>query len=102
MAGSSLYKTVLKETGTNDLFIGPSNEVVLMGFSVGENGGASGPYEAEIFDGTTGSGTKIFHLEGTGDTTDWAWFGPEGIAAINGISLKVVSGTLDMTIFFRD
>lgn len=87
----------------DDGTIGGNRYLRLMGYSVRESAGTPAAAEANIVEGSTGSGgDNVNHIELSGDGSDHAWFGPDGIEMQSGISVNVVSGTIDLVLFYKN
>lgn len=96
------YVTNTGITGNQEDIV-PVNRPVLMGYSINESAGTPAAWEVKIYDGATVSGgTEVVEeQDANGDTSIVKWFGPEGIALRDGVSVEVVSGTVDVTVYFK-
>lgn len=79
------------------------NRPVLMGYSINESAGSPAAWEVKIYDGATvAGGTEVIEEQNSsGDTSVVKWLGPDGIALWDGISVEIVAGTVDVTIFYK-
>lgn len=77
------------------------NSLVLMGYAARESAGTGAGAAFNIVDGeTASSGPHVVPVEFAGDDSDCRWFGPDGIEVFNGLSINMVSGTVDVTLFY--
>lgn len=97
-------KTVLAGISTDQDAVLPGNRYLrLMGYSIRESAGTSGAAAADIVEGATASGgDKVVPIELSGNTNEKDWFGPDGIEMQSGVSVRVISGTVDIVVFYKD
>ena len=70
----------------------------LMGYAIRETAGAVA--NVNIVHGATVGGDAVIPIELVADTSNVEWFG-DGIPMASGISIEVVAGTVDLTLFYR-
>lgn len=74
----------------------------LVGFACRESAAAAAAATFIIVHGATGAaGTPIVPVELAANGSYSAWFGPEGIATANGISIDWIAGTVDVHLFHK-
>lgn len=74
----------------------------LVGFAARESAATAAAATFIIVHGATGAGgTAVVPVELAGDQSTREWFGPDGIACPNGISIDWVAGTADIHLFFK-
>lgn len=74
----------------------------LVGFAARESAGVAAVATFSIVHGATGAGgTSVVPVELKADESTRDWFGPEGIACPNGISIDHVAGTVDVNLFYK-
>lgn len=74
----------------------------LMGYSAKESAAAPAATTAIIVHGATGAGgTAVINLNLALSTSQTQWFGPDGIACPNGISIDWLTGRLDVELFYK-
>lgn len=74
----------------------------LVGFSARESAATAAAATFIIVHGATGAaGTAVAPVELALNTSTSAWFGPDGIACPNGISVDWIVGTVDIHLFFK-
>lgn len=73
----------------------------LLGYSCRESAGTPAVATFRVMHGATvAGGTAVAVQELAANASDWVWFGPQGIACPNGITLDVVAGTLDVHVYY--
>lgn len=74
----------------------------LVGFAVSESAGTPAAANFVLVHGATaGGGTELVHVKLAANESKTGWFGPDGIACPNGISIDQVTGTSDIIIFYK-
>lgn len=74
----------------------------LVGFAARESAGTAAVATFIIVHGATGAGgTAVVPVELKADESTREWFGPDGIACPNGISVDWIVGTVDVHLFFK-
>jgi hypothetical protein len=74
----------------------------LVGYSCRESDGTPAVAAFNIIHGATVSGgDALIPVELAANGSDLKWFGPEGIAFPNGISIEHLAGTFDVTLFYK-
>ena len=74
----------------------------LVGFAARESAAVAATATFIIVHGATGAGgTQVVPVELISNESTSAWFGPEGIACPNGISIDWIVGTVDVDLFFK-
>ena len=81
----------------------PARETLrIMGYSISESEAIPGAAELRIVDGATAAGATTIAAEHlAGDESKTVWFGPRGVDARGGISIDMVSGNVDITIYYE-
>jgi hypothetical protein len=76
--------------------------LVLVGYSCRESAGSPAVAALNIVNGAAVSGgDAIIPIELAANGSEMKWFGPEGIATPDGLSIEVVAGTVDITLFYK-
>lgn len=74
----------------------------LVGFAARESAGVAAVATFIIVHGATGAaGTAVVPVELAADGSTREWFGPDGIACPNGISIDWIAGTVDVHLFYK-
>jgi len=74
----------------------------LMGYSAKESAAVPAAATAVIVHGATGAGgTSVVNLNLALSTSETQWFGPDGIACPNGLSIDWLTGRLDINLFYK-
>jgi hypothetical protein len=74
----------------------------LMGYSAKESAGTPAAATFSIVHGATGAaGTSVVHQNFAASGSNSEWFGPDGIACPNGISIDWLTGAVDVNIFYK-
>ena len=69
----------------------------LMGYSSKESAGTPAAATFKIVHGATGAGgTSLVHINHALSTSSTQWFGPDGIAVPNGLSIDLITGQIDV------
>lgn len=75
----------------------------LVGYACREVAGSPAVASFNIVNGATVSGgTALIPVELAANGSECKWFGPEGIRFNSGISIEVVAGTVDVTLFYKE
>ena len=73
----------------------------LMGYAIRESAGSEAVATVIIVHGATGAAAaKVVPIELAASNSKHEWFG-DGIPMPNGISIDVVAGTVDLTLFYK-
>lgn len=74
----------------------------LVGFACRESAATAAVATFIIVHGATGAaGTAVVPVELAADGSTREWFGPDGIACPNGISIDWIAGTVDVHLFYK-
>jgi len=74
----------------------------LVGFACRESAAVAAVATFQIIHGATAAGgTVIIPVELGADGSAREWFGPEGIACPNGLSIDWIAGTTDVVLFYK-
>lgn len=74
----------------------------LLGWIARESAGSPAVATARIVEGATASGgTAFLPIELAANESKSAWYGPDGIAVPDGLSIDHIAGTLDVTLFYK-
>ena len=74
----------------------------LVGFAAKESAATAAAATFTIVHGATGAGgTALVPVELSANESTRDWFGPEGIAVPNGVSIDWVAGTVDIVLFYK-
>ena len=74
----------------------------LVGFAAVESAGVPAAADFVLVHGATvAGGTEVVHVKLVALESKTGWFGPDGIAVPNGISIDRVAGTSDIIIFYK-
>lgn len=74
----------------------------LVGFAARESAATAAVATFIIVHGATGAGgTAVLPVELKADESTREWFGPDGIAVPNGISIDWIVGTVDVHLFYK-
>jgi hypothetical protein len=74
----------------------------LIGYSIKETAGVPAATTGRIMHGATvAGGTSVINFNLALSTSDTKWFGPDGIACPNGISVDWLTGQFDITLFYK-
>lgn len=88
-------------TADVDAAVAAASDLRLMGFAARESDGTPAVATFQIVHGATGAGgDAIIPVELAASASTFQWFGPQGIAVADGISIDHVAGTVDVTIFY--
>lgn len=88
-------------TADADAAVAAATGLRLMGFAARESAGSPAVATFQIVHGATGaSGDAIVPVELAANGSTFQWFGPQGIAVADGISIDHVAGTVDVTLFY--
>ena len=88
-------------SGNINLAVAAAAGLVLVGYSCRESAGSPA---AAAFNITIGSpsGTEAVHVELAANASETKFFGDAGISAAAGISIEDVSGTYDISIYYKE
>lgn len=73
---------------------------LLLGWNMRETTGSAGAV-VELYDGNTAQGEFTGTVGNASGVSTVEWFGPEGIEIQNGVFAHVVTGTMDVIVYFR-
>lgn len=74
----------------------------LMGYSAKESAVVPASATFGVVHGATGAGgVVVIHQNFAASGSNSAWFGPDGIACPNGISIDWLTGRVDVTLFYK-
>ena len=84
-----------------DAAVAAATDLRLMGYACRESHGTPAVATFQIIHGATVSGgTVVAQIELAANKSDHEWYGPQGIAVPNGLSIDRVAGTVDVTLFY--
>ncbi len=85
-----------------DAAVAASPGLRLIGFACRESAATAAAATFIIVHGATAAGgSSVVPVELTADESTREWFGPEGIAVPNGISIDWIAGTADINLFYK-
>lgn len=84
-----------------DLAVAAAAGLRLVGFAAREIAATGAPASFIILHGTIAAGTPVVPVELSLDQSTRDWFGPDGIAVPNGLSIDVVAGTVDVHLYYK-
>lgn len=85
-----------------DAAVAAATGLVLMGYSCKESAGAAAAATFRVMHGATvAGGTEVVTQELAANGSDKTWFGPDGIACPNGISIDWIAGTVDVNLYYK-
>lgn len=85
-----------------DAAVAADANLVLMGYTYAETTGSPAIYEFMIVNGPTGAtATKVASEGGPASGGGGMWFGDRGIPCPLGISVDFVTGTINLTIYYK-
>lgn len=85
-----------------DAAVAAATGLRLVGFACKESAAAAAVATFNIVHGATAAGgTLVVPVELAANTSAGEWFGPEGIAVPNGISIDWVAGQIDLVLFYK-
>lgn len=84
-----------------DLAIAAAAGLRLVGFAARESASTAAVATFIILHGTAADGTAVIPVELKADESTREWFGPEGIAVPNGVSIDWIAGTVDVHLFYK-
>lgn len=100
VAASSASKTNL--TAADDASISADPNLRLMGYSVRENKAVAATAAGAVMHGATvAGGAPVSYFELAADSSADRWYGPDGIACPNGVSVAWDSGEFDIVLFYK-
>lgn len=73
----------------------------LVGFAARESASTAAAATFIIVHGATAAGTKLIPVELAADQSTRDFFGPDGIACPDGISIDWIAGTVDVNLFYK-
>lgn len=74
----------------------------LMGFASRESAATAAVATYRLVHGATvAGGTTLYPVELSAGESRGEWFGPDGIAVPNGVSIDVIAGTVDVVLFYK-
>jgi len=101
--GSAVSVDVNSAAGADvDAAVAATTGLRLMGFSSRESAGSAAVAAFNIkHSATGGAGAQLVSVELAANASTTEWFGPQGLdCAANGLSIEVVAGTVDCTLFY--
>lgn len=85
-----------------DAAVAAATGLRLMGFASRESAGVAAVATFRLVHGATvAGGTTLYPVELSASESRGEWFGPDGIAVPDGISIDVIAGTVDVTLFTK-
>ena len=98
---SALVDVNTAVTADVDAAVAANANLVFMGYSSKESAGIPAAATFRIVHGATGAGgTAVVNVNHALSTSDTKWFGPNGIACPNGISIDWLTGQVDVEIYY--
>lgn len=74
----------------------------LMGFACRESAGTPAVATFRIMNGATvAAGSVLAPVELSANESRGDWYGPDGVDASNGLTIDVIAGTVDVTLFYK-
>jgi len=100
-SGSSIA-TLTAVTSDQNAVVAANSGLRLMGYSIKESAAVPALSTCNIIHGATvGGGVIAVNLKIALSSSNTVWFGPDGIAVPNGISVDWVAGQVDISIFYK-
>lgn len=85
-----------------DAAVAAATGLKLVGFACRESAAGAAAATFVIAHGATGNGgDQVIPVELAANESKSGWYGDEGIPMANGISLNVLAGTVDVTLFYK-
>lgn len=85
-----------------DAAVAAATGLRLIGFASRESAATAAVASFVIVHGATAAGgTSVVPVELKADESTREWFGPDGIACPNGISIDWIAGTADINLFYK-
>ncbi len=84
------------------LAVTPSLGLVLLGFSCRESASSAAVATFRIIHGATvAEGSMVFPIELNANQSTSEWLGPDGIETPRGLTIDIIAGEVDITLFYR-
>lgn len=86
----------------SDALVAAQSGLRLMGYAIRESAAAAAVAAVDIMHGATGAGgALVVPIELAADKSDAVWFGPDGIMMESGVSIRRITGTVDIVVYTK-
>ena len=83
-----------------NLIVAAADRLTLMGFSCRESAATASVATFRLMNGSIATGTVIVPIELGPNESRSDWYPPSGVDAQNGLSIDLISGTIDIAVFY--